>query len=88
VWNWSPASGCSQDAQVIADSIEAESHLQFGMIPFEEIVRASLGYKTDAFEWFLHQHTQLYQIIVKHLQHHPEEIPLYKSVEKVRFLLQ
>lgn len=82
-WDWSPTPGCPQDAQAIADAIERESHYQFGTIPFAEIVRASLGYKTDAAEWFLHQHTLLCEIITEHFRHHPEEISLYKEVEKV-----
>ncbi|OKP13254.1 hypothetical protein PENSUB_1057 [Penicillium subrubescens] len=82
IWSWDPAAGCRQDAQAIADSIETESHIQFGKIPFEEIVRASLGYKTDAVEWFLNQHTILYISLVRHFRRHPEEVPIYKEVEK------
>jgi hypothetical protein len=83
IWSWDPAAGCAQDAQAIADSIETESHIQFGRIAFEEIVRASLGYKMDAVEWFLNQHTLLYIYLVRHFRKHPEEIPIYTEVERV-----
>lgn len=83
IWSWDPATGCAQDAQAIAHSIETESHIQFGKIPFEEIVRASLGYKADAVEWFLNQHTCLYIYLVWHFRKHPEEVPIYREVERV-----
>ncbi|KAJ5624522.1 hypothetical protein N7510_000831 [Penicillium lagena] len=82
-WSWSPPSpGQSLDARAVAAAIEAESHLHFTQIAFEEIVRASLGYEAVSIEWFLLQHTALHIHLLDHLRVYPEEIPLYLEVEK------
>lgn len=86
-WHWSPTPVSSQDAVSIAEAIESQSHYQLKTIPFAEIVRLSFGYKTEATEWFLSQHTALCEIITNHLRHYPEEIHLYKGVEEVRFTI-
>lgn len=83
-WMWFPPQpGHDLSAQEIAEAIEAESHHQFRKICFEEIVRASLGYNAVSVEWFLLQHTALYNYLYNHLQTYPEEIPLYVEAEKV-----
>ncbi|OGE54381.1 hypothetical protein PENARI_c006G04320 [Penicillium arizonense] len=82
-WNWLPLeSNQSLDARAIAAAIETESHFQFRQIGFEELVRASLGYRAINVEWFLQQHTALYIILLEHLKAYPEDIPLYTEVEK------
>ncbi|KAJ5819874.1 hypothetical protein N7474_005465 [Penicillium riverlandense] len=82
-WSWSPPPpGHSLDACAVAAAIEAESHLHFTQIAFEEIVRASLGYEAGSIEWFLLQHTALHIHLLDHLRIYPEEIPLYLEVEK------
>lgn len=86
-WGWFPMpAGHSLDARAIASAIEAESHLQFTRIAFEEIVRASLRYNAPSVEWFLLQHTALYIHLLDHLQTYPEEIPLYVEAETVSVL--
>jgi hypothetical protein len=83
-WMWFPPQpGHDLNAREIAKGIEAESHHQFRKICFEEIVRASLGYNAVSVEWFLLQHTVLYNYLYNHLQTYPEEIPLYVEAEKV-----
>ncbi|KAJ5153250.1 uncharacterized protein N7482_009728 [Penicillium canariense] len=85
-WTWFPPQpGHSLDARAIAGAIEAESHLHFRRLPFEEIVRASLGYPAISVEWFLLQHTVFFIYLSNHLQIYPEEIPLYIEAEKSPF---
>ncbi|KAJ5162179.1 Guanine-nucleotide dissociation stimulator CDC25 [Penicillium capsulatum] len=81
-WSWFPSPGYSSDAQAIAATIDTESHFHFTRIAFEEIVRASLGYKAVSVEWFLLQHTALYVHLLGHLHAYPEEVPLYVEVEE------
>ncbi|CAL5866455.1 uncharacterized protein PFLUO_LOCUS663 [Penicillium psychrofluorescens] len=82
-WSWSPLPpGHSLDSRAVAAAIEAESHLHFTQIAFEEIVRASLGYEAVSIEWFLLQHTALHIHLLDHLRVYPEDIPLYLEVEK------
>ncbi|KAJ5766843.1 uncharacterized protein N7511_004459 [Penicillium nucicola] len=82
-WSWLPLESTpSHDARTIAMAIETESHFQFRQIDFEELVRASLGYRAIKVEWFLQQHTALYIILLEHLKAYPETIPLYTEVEK------
>lgn len=83
-WSWSPPPpGHSLDARAVAAAIEAESHLHFTQIAFEETVRASLGYEAVSIEWFLLQHTALHIHLLDHLRIYPEEVLLYLEVEKV-----
>ena len=87
-WMWFPPQpGHGLNSREIADAIEAESHLQFRRISFEEIVRTSLGYNAGSVEWFLLQHTVLYIYLLNHLQIYPEEFPIYIEVEKVSLYL-
>jgi hypothetical protein len=81
-WSWFPTQG-NCDPQAIAAAIEAESHLQFSRVPFEEWVRYSLGYRVISVEWFLQQHTNLYLHLLNHLQGFANEIQIYLEVEKV-----
>ncbi|CDM31887.1 hypothetical protein DTO006G1_6189 [Penicillium roqueforti] len=82
-WSWlPPQSSPTLDARAIAAAIEAESHFQFRQIPFEEFVRAALGYNAVFVEWFLQQHAALYIMLQDHLGVYPEDIPLYTEVEK------
>lgn len=84
-WSWfPPPPGQSIDAQAFAAAIEAESVFQFRQIPFEEVVRASLGYHAASLEWFLQQHTAFYVRLLTHLRTYPEDVPRYTEVEKVR----
>lgn len=83
-WGWfPPPPGRALDARTIADDMDAESHVHFSRLAFEEIVRASLGYHAASVEWFLLQHTALYIHLLDHLQKYPEDTALYIEVEKV-----
>lgn len=83
-WTWfPPPNGHRMDPKAIAVAIDAESHLQFTRVPFEEWVRYSLGYRVVPVEWFLQQHTNLYIHLLNHLNGSPDEIPIYIEVEKV-----
>lgn len=84
-WSWFPSQYTAQlnDAQAVAGMIDAESHLHFTQIPFEDWVRYSLGYPSSAVEWFLQQHTVFHAHLLNHLDEHPEEIERYVEVEKV-----
>lgn len=82
-WSCFPQSGQSLDAQAIAQRIETQSHFQFRIIAFEDILRASLGYTATSVEGFLRTHTELYVLLLDHLQIYPGEIPVYEEVEKV-----
>lgn len=55
-WSWFPPPPSeSIDAASIAAAIENHSAFHFHQIPFEEIVRAALGYYAPSLEWFLQQ---------------------------------
>jgi hypothetical protein len=83
-WSWFPPHvDRDQDPAVIADAIDAESHLHFTRIPFEELVRYSLGYPVESVEWFFQQHTALYIHLLNHLSTFPEEMVKYAEVERV-----
>ncbi|RMJ25214.1 hypothetical protein PHISP_03920 [Aspergillus sp. HF37] len=85
-WDWIPSLQCSElDSQAIATEINARSHHQFGRIPFEEWVRYSLGFRVIAVEWFLQQHTNLYNHLLNYLTASRDEIEKYVEVEKVCF---
>ena len=83
-WSWFPPQVTRDlDSAAIADAIDAESHLHFTRIPFEELVRYSLGYPAIAVEWFLQQHTALYIHLLNYFNTFPEEIVTYTKVEQV-----
>ncbi|KAJ5594305.1 Guanine-nucleotide dissociation stimulator CDC25 [Penicillium hispanicum] len=82
-WSWfPPPPGHALDACTIATAIDAESHVHFRRIAFEELVRTSLGYHDASVEWFLLQHTTFYIHLLDHLLNYPEETTLYIEVEK------
>ncbi|RAL10618.1 uncharacterized protein BO97DRAFT_123580 [Aspergillus homomorphus CBS 101889] len=82
-WSWFPAQGDRELTAIsIAEAMDTESHLHFTRIPFEELVRYSLGYAAPAVEWFLQQHTALHIHLLNHLQAFPEEVSLYIEVEQ------
>ncbi|KAL4922239.1 hypothetical protein BDW62DRAFT_80010 [Aspergillus aurantiobrunneus] len=81
-WGWIPT--CKDgdlDALTIAKVIDAESHLHFCRISFEELVRYALGYPTTRVEWFLQQHTCFFAHLLDHLHAFPEEMARYAEVE-------
>ncbi|PIG89913.1 hypothetical protein AARAC_003491 [Aspergillus arachidicola] len=81
-WSWFPPQvNRDLDPVAIADAIDAESHLHFSRIPFEELVRYSLGYPAIAVEWFLQQHTALYIHLLNYFNAFPEETVRYTKVE-------
>lgn len=83
-WSWFPSQANQQtDPREIALKIDAESHLQFKGISFEEWVRYSLGYPAPSVEWFLLQHTAFFIHLSNYLSAYPDEIPKYTEVEKV-----
>lgn len=83
-WSWFPPQvNRDLDPAAIADAIDAESHLHFTRIPFEELVRYSLGYPAIAVEWFLQQHTALYIHLLNYFNTFPEEMVRYTKVEQV-----
>ncbi|PYH92686.1 hypothetical protein BO71DRAFT_356806 [Aspergillus ellipticus CBS 707.79] len=83
-WSWFPSErDRDTNPRAIAEAIDAESHLHFTRISFEELVRYSLGYPTASVEWFLQQHTALYVHLLHYLQTFPEEIASrYVEVEQ------
>ncbi|RAH83106.1 hypothetical protein BO86DRAFT_310139 [Aspergillus japonicus CBS 114.51] len=82
-WSWFPAQGNRNMTAIgIAEDLDQESHLHFTRIPFEELVRYSLGYSAPSVEWFLQQHTALHIHLLHHLQAFPEEVSLYVEVEQ------
>ncbi|KAJ9328243.1 hypothetical protein DTO027B5_1738 [Paecilomyces variotii] len=82
-WGWFPVQAIYEaNASSIATDIDAESHLLFKTISFEEWVRYSLGYSAPSVEWFLLQHTAFFIHLSNHLHAYPEEIEKYKDVEK------
>ncbi|THC89726.1 hypothetical protein EYZ11_010829 [Aspergillus tanneri] len=74
------------DPSDIAEAIDAESHLHFTRISFEEMVRYSLGYHADSVEWFFQQHTALYIHLQNYLHAFPDEVERYLAVEKADLL--
>lgn len=84
-WAWLPSwQDSDSDPEAIATAIDAESHLQFSRVAFEEWVRYSIGYRTTSVEWFLQQHTNLFIHLLTYLRGFPDEIEKYIKVEKVR----
>jgi hypothetical protein len=84
-WSWFPWNARHErDARTIASGIDAECHLHFREVPFEEWVRYSLGYLAPSVEWFFLQHTAFFIHLSNHLGTHPEEVAKYWEVEKVR----
>ncbi|KAE8354249.1 hypothetical protein BDV28DRAFT_131347 [Aspergillus coremiiformis] len=82
-WSWFPPQvNRGLDPAAIADAIDAESHLHFTRIPFEELVRYSLGYHSISVEWFLQQHTALYIHLMNYFSTFPEEMVKYTEVEQ------
>ncbi|KAL3436736.1 hypothetical protein BDV09DRAFT_164295 [Aspergillus tetrazonus] len=87
-WGWLPArmeigrTGDNMESLAVAKAIDAESHLHFTRITFEELVRYSLGYPSGQVEWFLRQHTCFYAHLLDHLHAFPEEVERYAEVEK------
>ncbi|PYH44925.1 uncharacterized protein BP01DRAFT_423822 [Aspergillus saccharolyticus JOP 1030-1] len=82
-WSWFPAQGKrSMTAIGIADDMDNESHVHFTRVPFEALVRYSLGYSAPLVDWFLQQHTALYIHLLHHLRAFPEEVSLYIQVEQ------
>ncbi|KAG2421412.1 hypothetical protein HFD88_005387 [Aspergillus terreus] len=81
-WSWFPAQ-TDRDVQPadIASAIDAESHLQFTRISFEELVRYSLGYPSAAVEWFFQQHTAFYIHMYNYLHAYPDEVGRFVEVE-------
>ncbi|KAL4997669.1 hypothetical protein BDV10DRAFT_90329 [Aspergillus recurvatus] len=88
LWGWLPArmeparTGNDSETLAVAKAIDAESHLHFTRITFEELVRYSLGYPSGRVEWFLQQHTCFYAHLLDHLHAFPEQIGRYAEVEK------
>ncbi|KAL4863783.1 hypothetical protein BDV12DRAFT_22373 [Aspergillus spectabilis] len=81
-WSWLPTRKDSDlNPLAIAKAIETESHLHFARIPFEALVRYSLGYSSPLVEWFLQQHTAFYALLVDHLNAFPEDLVRYAEVE-------
>lgn len=84
-WSWFPAQARQEtDPLAIAVRIDAESHLQFKTVPFEEWVRCALGYAAPTVDWFLLQHNAFYIHLSHYLEMYPCEIDKYREVEKVR----
>ncbi|KAA8645711.1 uncharacterized protein ATNIH1004_007130 [Aspergillus tanneri] len=82
-WSWFPTQkDRALDPSDIAEAIDAESHLHFTRISFEEMVRYSLGYHADSVEWFFQQHTALYIHLQNYLHAFPDEVERYLAVEK------
>lgn len=88
-WSWFPSQKDRDlDPRALARDIDAESHLHFKRISFEELVRYSLGYPAASVDWFLQQHTAFYIHLLNHLNAFPEEVARYTEVEKVGGLAQ
>ncbi|KAL4970050.1 uncharacterized protein BDV14DRAFT_195587 [Aspergillus stella-maris] len=82
-WNWFPARKHRDlEPQVIAEAIEAESHLHFTRITYPELVRYALGKSSARIDWFLLQHTRLYAYLLNHLRAYPEEVMKYSQIEQ------
>lgn len=82
-WSWFPPQvNRDLDPAALADAIDAESHLHFTRIPFEDLVRYSLGYPAVSVEWFLQQHTALYVHLLNYFNAFPEEMVRYAEVEQ------
>jgi hypothetical protein len=83
-WSWFPAQARQEtDPLAIALTINAESHLQFKVVPFEEWVRCALGYPAPAVDAFLLQHNALYIHLSNYLEMYTTEVDKYREVEKV-----
>ncbi|GFF26852.1 hypothetical protein IFM61606_09835 [Aspergillus udagawae] len=81
-WSWFPSQKDRDlDPRALARDIDAESHLHFKRISFEELVRYSLGYPAASVNWFLQQHTALYIHLLNYLNAFPEEVARYTEVE-------
>ncbi|KAK1144883.1 hypothetical protein N8T08_004896 [Aspergillus melleus] len=82
-WSWFPTQkDRALGPNAIAQAIDAESHLQFTRISFEEMVRYSLGYRVQTVDWFFQQHTALYIHLLNYLHEFPDEVEKYIEVEK------
>ncbi|KAL2000457.1 hypothetical protein VTN02DRAFT_3045 [Thermoascus thermophilus] len=82
-WSWFPSQGVPHaDPREIASKIDAESHIQFKGISFEEWVRYSLGYPAPSVDWFLLQHSAFYIHLSNYLSAYPDEVGKYSEVEK------
>ncbi|KAF7128838.1 hypothetical protein CNMCM5793_003747 [Aspergillus hiratsukae] len=82
-WGWLPSQKDRDlDPRTLARDIDAESHLHFKRISFEELVRYSLGYPAASVEWFLQQHTAFYIHVLNYLNAFPEEAARYTEVER------
>ncbi|PKX91702.1 uncharacterized protein P174DRAFT_246749 [Aspergillus novofumigatus IBT 16806] len=82
-WSWFPShKDRDPDPRALARDIDAESHLHFKRISFEELVRYSLGYPAASVDWFLQQHTAFYIHLLNYLNAFPEEVARYTEVEK------
>lgn len=87
-WSWFPSPlSRGQEPWSIASAIDAESHLHFIRVPFEEWVRYSLGYQAASVDWFLQQHTAFHIHLLVYLHAFPEETKRYAEVEKVGLLI-
>lgn len=82
-WSWFPSrKDRDRDPRTLAEAIDAQSHLQFKSISFEELVRYSLNYPAPSVEWFLQQHTAFYIHLLNYLHAFPEDAVRYAEVEK------
>ncbi|OJJ43471.1 hypothetical protein ASPZODRAFT_146185 [Penicilliopsis zonata CBS 506.65] len=82
-WSWFPShSHRGLDPPTVAAMIDAESHLHFTHVPFQEWVRYSLGYPTATVQWFFDQHAALFFHLLSYLDAHPEEVDRYIEIEK------
>lgn len=83
-WSWFPMQARQEtDSLAIATRINAESHLQFKVVPFEEWVRCALGYPAPAVDTFLLQHNAFYIHLCNYLEMYTDEVDKYREVEKV-----
>ncbi|KAL4892915.1 hypothetical protein BDV59DRAFT_202275 [Aspergillus ambiguus] len=81
-WSWFPAhKDHDVPPRAMAMAIDAESHLHFTRISFEELVRYSLGYPSASVEWFFQQHTAFYIHLYTYLHAFPEEVARFVEVE-------
>lgn len=84
-WSWFPAQARHEkDPRTIANKIDAESHIHFKDVSFEEWVRLALGYSSSSVDRFLLQHDVFLVHMLRYLESHEEEVEKYLEVEKVR----
>lgn len=85
-WSWLPTrsnDGLAWDPLAMAKAIDAESHIQFNRIGFEDLVQYSLGHASRRVDWFLDQHSCFYAHLLDHFNAFPGELATYLEVEKV-----